>query len=132
MSLVVAPALQQPRGEPRVRALFEGWLEWAKADFLPGGCIFMAAAVELDDQSGPPRAELVATEKDWLDTIATAARIAVAEKHFRRDLDPRQLAHELVSLVHGHHFFRRLMKDPQAEARTRRAFERLITDARAA
>src|SRR5262245_50837402 len=47
--MVVLPALRRPRGEPRVRAIFENWLVWAQADFLPGGCIFQAAAVELDD-----------------------------------------------------------------------------------
>ena len=43
---VVTPGLKHRRGEPRVRALFDNWLGWSKLDFMPGGCIFMAAAVE--------------------------------------------------------------------------------------
>src|SRR5512134_2789942 len=35
---VIAPALREARGEPRVLALFERWLEWESAPFLPGGC----------------------------------------------------------------------------------------------
>src|SRR5512139_3385033 len=32
---VVRPALSAPRGEPRVRALFERWLGWAEASPFP-------------------------------------------------------------------------------------------------
>src|SRR5881397_4373620 len=51
---VVKPALAAPRGEPRVRALFERWLAWPKGSGL-AGCIFVAMASELDDQVGPVR-----------------------------------------------------------------------------
>jgi AcrR family transcriptional regulator len=131
VDLVVAPALRQKRGEPRVRALFEGWFRWAEADFMPGGCIFIAAAVELDDRPGSARDFLVSTQKDWLGTLAGAARIAVEEGHFRPDLDVHQFAYELYSMVFGYHFISRLMRDPSAEQRVRDAFERLIRDARA-
>src|SRR5262249_53936600 len=40
---VVRPALRAPRGESRVRELFDRWLAW---DELPGGCPFIAAAAE--------------------------------------------------------------------------------------
>src|SRR5712691_7251134 len=53
---VVRPALPLPRGEPRMRALFERWLEWDQSGALPGGCVFVAAATELDDRPGPVRA----------------------------------------------------------------------------
>jgi AcrR family transcriptional regulator len=130
VDLVVAPGLREKRGEPRVRALFDHWLRWAKADFMPGGCIFVAAAVELDDRPGPARDLLVSSQKDWLETLAGAARIAITEGHFRRDLDVHQFAHEEYSLAFGHHFISRLIQEPKAEARTRAAFERLIRNAR--
>src|SRR3954470_4749744 len=53
---VVRPALAAPRGIPRLRALFEGWLAWG--DSQASGCIFVAAAAELDDQPGPARDRL--------------------------------------------------------------------------
>ena len=127
---VVAPSLRKSRGEPRVRALFDHWLVWSKADFMPGGCIFIAAAVELDDKPGPARDLLVSSQKDWLEVLAGAARIAIAEKHFRKTVDPQQFAHEVYSLAYGHHFIQRLLEDPRAEERTRAAFERLLDDAR--
>ena len=54
VNLVIRPALAAPRGEPRVRALFENWLDW-DTNVLPGGCLFVAAAVEFDDEPGAVR-----------------------------------------------------------------------------
>jgi AcrR family transcriptional regulator len=125
---VVSPALKARRGEPRVVALFERWLAWR--DAMPKGCIFVAAAVELDDKPGPARDVLVGAQKDWIETIATAARIATDEGHFRKDVDVQQLAHEIYCLGFGHHFVQRLVRDPKAEARTRHAFKRLLRDSR--
>ncbi|APR75191.1 Putative transcriptional regulator for fatty acid degradation FadP, TetR family protein [Minicystis rosea] len=128
VSSVVTPALKARRGEPRVVALFDRWLAWER--LLPGGCIFVVAAVELDDKTCPAREILASAQKDWIETIATAARIAVDEGHFRADLDVRQFAHEVYCLGYGHHFVARLVRDPKAEARTRTAFTRLVRDAR--
>ena len=66
---VVKPALAAPRGEPRVRALFERWLAWERSPSLPGGCPFMAASFELDDRPGPVRDFVVQNLRDWLDTL---------------------------------------------------------------
>lgn len=129
--MVVAPAIKKPRGEPRVRALFENWLKWAVADFMPGGCIFIAAAVELDDKPGPARDLLVGSQRDWLEVLAEAARIGIREGHFRSNLDVGQFAHEAYSIAYGHHFVSRLLREPKALQRTRKGFERLIDDARA-
>jgi AcrR family transcriptional regulator len=128
VNVVISPALKAKRGEPRVLALFDRWLAWV--DELRGGCIFAAAAVELDDKPGPARDLLVSSQKDWLETLATAARIAVDEGHFRADLEPDQFAHEIYCLGFGHHSLSRLVRDPQFEQRTRRTFERIVRDAR--
>lgn len=127
---VVLPAIRQPRGEPRVRALFDNWLDWTKASFLPGGCPFVATTVELDDRPGPLRDHLVDAQSRWLATLARAASIAVEEGHFRPDLDTEQFAYELYSVLLAYHLFRRLLRDPRAEARCRSAFERLLASAR--
>jgi AcrR family transcriptional regulator len=128
---VVRPALKAPRGEPRVRALFERWLDWAKANPLPGGCVFVAAATEMDDRQGPAREELVRHERDWLELIANVARTAIREGDFRADADPEQFAYELHGVKLAYHHAARLLRDPAAEARARRAFENLVESARA-
>ena len=127
---VVAPALAQPRGEPRIRALFRNWLSWSQASFLPGGCIFIAAATEFDDDSGPIRDFLVQSQQDWVANLSLAAQIGVAEGHFRAELDSDQFAYDFYSIVLAYHHFSRLLKDPDAELRCLEAFESLIASSR--
>jgi AcrR family transcriptional regulator len=127
---VVFPALARPRGEPRVQGLFENWLAWSNDSSLPGGCLFVAAAAELDDQPGPPRDYLVEAQRQWLGTLARAAQLAVEEGHFRRDLDPDQFAFEFNALFYGYNFAKRLLQDPDADSRVRTGFERLLAAAR--
>lgn len=128
---VVAPALKKPRGEPRVRAMFDLWMGWSRAEFLPGGCIFVAAAVELDDRPGEARDRLKHAQLEWFETLSKAAKLAVLEGHFRSDLDTMQFAHEMYALAYGHHFITRLLRMKRAEERTMEAFERLVVNARA-
>ncbi|MCS6911970.1 MAG: TetR/AcrR family transcriptional regulator [Myxococcales bacterium] len=125
---VVAPALAGPPGEPRVRALFEGWLDWSRG--LPGGCLFVAAAVDMDDRPGPARETLVLVQREWLGVLADAARSAIEEGHFRPDLDPAQFAFEAYALLLGCHHYNRLLHDPRALERTHNAFEALLYAAR--
>ncbi|MCX5747682.1 MAG: TetR/AcrR family transcriptional regulator [Proteobacteria bacterium] len=126
---VLMPALREPRGEPRVRAMFARWTRWG---LRPGGCFFVGASAELDDRPGPPRDALVQAIRDWIDALATAARIAVTEGHFHRDLDPDQFAFELYGLMVGGHTFDRFLGEASTEARMQRAFERLLGAARSA
>jgi AcrR family transcriptional regulator len=128
---VIAPALRKPRGEPRLRALLDNWLRWSNADFMPGGCVFVASIADLDDRHGPVRDRLAASQRDWLGALATAVRIAVEEGHFRRDIDPEQLAQEFLSLAYGTHLLARLLRDPKTESRLAVAVERLLISARA-
>jgi len=127
---VVAPALTKKRGEPRIRALIQNWLAWADADFMPGGCVFVASIADFDDRDGPVHDRLAASQRDWLETLTTAIRIAVDEGHFRADLDAKQLAHELLALAYGTHLMTRLLRDPKREARLGVAVERLLASAR--
>jgi AcrR family transcriptional regulator len=128
---VVRPALAAPAGEPRLRALFEGWLEWPKRVRQPGGCIFAAAAAELDDRPGPARDRLVELQREWLATIERVVRRAKDVGHLRKDLDSAQLAFELHGIGLAWNFQTRLLRDPRARERAMAAFERLVADARA-
>lgn len=129
--VVVRPGLAAPAGEPRVRALFERWLEWPRRVRQPGGCIFVAAAAELDDRPGAARARLVELQREWFATLAAAARRAQEVGHFRRELDPEQFAFEVYAIALAWHHNARLLRDPRAVERARAAFDRLVADARA-
>jgi AcrR family transcriptional regulator len=128
--VVLRPTLAAPRGEPRLREFFERWLRW-QSEAFDGGCIFVDAASEFDDQEGPVRDELVRTERDKLESVTLIVGTAVSEGHFRADVDAAQFAYELEGILLAHHHARRLMRDRGAEARARRAFERLLDDCRA-
>lgn len=125
---VVAPALRQPRGEARVRALFEGWIAWERD--RTGGCPFVAASHELDDRPGRLRDALVAVQSEWVDTLVTAVSLAVSEGHFRDDVDPEQLTYHVYGVFMAFHLYHRLLRDPDARVRAQTAFEALLDSAR--
>jgi AcrR family transcriptional regulator len=124
---VARPALRTARGEPRLRALFEHWVRW---DTMPGGCPFVAAAADFDDQPGPVRDRLVRDQRDLMDMIATVFRTGITEGHFRADADPDQFAQDFHGVVLAYHHAIRLLGDGLAETRARRAFETLLAAAR--
>lgn len=126
---VVKPAIGLPRGEPRVLGLFDGWLRWATSGPLPGGCLFVAAATEWDDQEGPVRDELVNVQRGWLSVIARAARIARDEGHFVSDIEPEQLAFEIHGIMLSFHHQARLLREPDAVPRAKRAYAALSSRA---
>jgi AcrR family transcriptional regulator len=127
---VLGPALREPRGEPRLRALFDSWLRWDTEEF-PGGCPFVAAADELDDQPGPVRDYLVEIQRDCLDTLTTVAAAGVQAGRLRDDLDPRQFAFEMLGIMFAFHHTHRLLRAEDAERQGRRAFEALLERSRA-
>ena len=120
---VMVPALREPRGVPRIRAMFDLWHKWG---MRPGGCFFVGASAELDDRPGAPRDALVRACKDWIDELTKAAQIAIRENHFRSDLDPAQFAFEEYGIMLGTHTFARFLRERDAMARAKQAFERLL------
>jgi AcrR family transcriptional regulator len=127
---VVKPALTAPRGEARLRALFERWLAWPGEVALPGGCIFVQASAELDDRPGAARQRLAELERAWLDTIARMIRGAQDEGQLDPGLDPDQLAFELHGAMLSWHHAVRLLHDAAGGARAHAALERLLAASR--
>ena len=125
---VFRPALAAPRGLPRLRALFEGWLRWASRTERPGGCVILAASVEYDDRPGTLREALVAGQRELRGALAKAVRLAVEEGHLAAGTDPWQVVFELMGIVLAVHHDRGLLDDPRALDRARTAFERLVAD----
>ncbi len=127
---VMRPALAAPRGETRLRTLFDGWLKWCAGDALPGGCPMLAAVAELDDQPGVVREQLVRSQRDLMDSLAQMYRAAVSEGQFHDAADAEQFAHDFYGVMMAFSYAYRLLKDPAAEQRARRAFDNLLAAAR--
>jgi len=130
---VFAPALQEPRGLPRLRALLAGWLAWiAQDNDLPGGCLLLSASAEYDDRPGALRELLVAGQRELRGAIVKAIRLAIEEGHLAAVTDPWQLGFELFGIVLATHHDRRLLEDTRSVARAQNAIERLIEAHRSA
>lgn len=125
---VIVPALREPRGLPRLRAIWNAWLDWVRDEKLGSSCLFISGAVEYDDRPGPVRDAVLGGLAEWRRQLARAVRQAVDEGQLRTDTDAEQMAFELYSIILGVHNDIRLFRDTRAFARARAAFERLLAD----
>jgi AcrR family transcriptional regulator len=123
---VFAPALKIDRGLPRLRALFESWLDWSQSSGLPGGCIMISAANEYDDRPGPIRDAVIEYQHRGNAITQKAVRLAIEEGHLQRGTDPEQIAFELLGIVLASHNHRRLLGDREARKRALVAFDQLV------
>ena len=131
IAIVIRPAIREPRGEPRVAALFEGWLTWTARASLEGGCLLASSPWEFDDRPGPVRDLLEDTLSKLHHTLARASEIAVEQGHVHTDLDIEQFAFEMHAIMLGYHIQTRLFRRPDAPQRARVAFNRLLSASRA-
>lgn len=123
------PVEHLPAGRPRLTAVFDLWLEWTDVANATGGCLMMAASVELDDQPGPLRDLLQKRLGQWRRTL-------VREMRALRDppLDEAAAAFaafQMKSFVLGYSDARRMMEDATARAAAKAAFEALLDRASA-
>jgi len=123
---VFVPVLKIDRGLPRLRALFERWLDWALESGLPGGCIMISAAAEYDDRPGPIRDAVIANQHRGNAITQKAVRLAIEEGHLSPETDPEQISFEMLGIVLASHNHRRLLGDKEARKRALTAFEQLI------
>jgi AcrR family transcriptional regulator len=122
---VFAPAIREPRGLPRLRALFERWLRRVSVE-IDSGCIYISGAVEFDDRPGAVRDALAQMVLTWHATLEKAIRLAVDEGHLRSDTDPHQMLFEIHGLILSLHHDARFLKLPGALERAHLAFERRL------
>jgi AcrR family transcriptional regulator len=128
--VVVAPAQRQAKGIDRLRALFENWLDWTEKGGIRGGCIFLAAAVELDDREGLAREFLVDSQHIWLRTLTKAVERTLRQGDLDAGVESEDLAYEIHGIYLAYHQAKRLLHDPGAKGRAQRAFETLIANNR--
>lgn len=122
---VLVAALGARRGLPRLRAIFERWLQRTALE-AASGCIWISAATEYDDRPGPLRDALVGMVRSWQRELARAVRQAVESGDLPANLDAQDLMFGLHGLILALHHDARLLNSPDAVDRARRGFERLI------
>lgn len=126
-AMVVQPALRQPRGVPRLRALFEGQLEWIGSTDSGGRCLFMALGQEYRDRPGVIRDMLVRALKDWNGIVVRVAADAIQDGSLGADEEPRQIAFEMAGIVMAFQQSLKMLGRADAQAMARRAFQSLVT-----
>lgn len=126
---VFFPAVVEPRGLPRLAALFERWILRVSVE-LDSGCIYISGAVEFDDRPGPVRDALASMVGAWHAALERAIGIAIAEGHLQPDTDPQQMLFEIHGLILALHHDARFLRNPGVLDRARRGFARVIADYR--
>jgi len=122
---VFQPAMTQPRGLPRVRALFEHWMRFTSAE-LDSGCIFISGAVEFDDRPGPVRDALAEAVSVWIDAMTRAVAQAGEQGHLLASADPRQISFEIHALILALHYEARFMRRPGSMERAVQGFHNIL------
>jgi AcrR family transcriptional regulator len=122
---VFFPAMEAPRGLPRVRALFANWMTRVAVE-IQSGCIFISGAVEFDDRNGPVRDALATSVQTWLGAMHRAVVQAKEEGHLVPDADEAQMAFEIHGLILALHYEARFLRNPGAIARAHTGFENIL------
>ena len=122
---VIRPAIAMPRGEPRVRELFDRWADRGLRR-SPGCCLFVKAITEFEGQAGPVHDQLIQDHRDLYDSIAQIFRTGITEGHFRDDADPIQFAFALDGVMFAGYHWLPVYGAEQTVTRSRRAFEALL------
>ncbi len=126
---VFYPGIREPRGLPRLQALFARWVARVSRE-IASGCIYISGAVEYDDRPGPIREQLVVMVRLWQQALRRAAGQAIEEGHLSPQTDADQLVFEMYGLVLALHHDARFIRSPRAVARAESGFARLIDAAR--
>ena len=122
---VFYPAMDAPRGLPRVRALFANWMKRVAIE-IQSGCLFISGAVEFDDRPGPVRDALAGSVKTWLAAMYRAVVQARDEGHLVPDTDAEQMAFEIHGLILALHYEARFLKNSGAIAHANTGFENIL------
>ncbi len=122
---VFYPALQCPRGLPRLRAMVDNWMKRTSAE-IDSGCLYISGAVEFDDRPGPVRDALASSVQTWLAAINRAVVQAREQGHLLPGTDHQQMAFELHGVILALHYEARFLKTPGSVDRARTGFDSIL------
>jgi AcrR family transcriptional regulator len=126
---VFFPSIKEPRGLPRLVAMFSRWIKRVSVE-IASGCIYISGAVEYDDRPGPIRDELVSMVMAWQSALLRCVRQAIDVGHLRADTDAEQLVYEMYGMILALHHDARFLRMPGAVERAKAGFDRLIENYR--
>lgn len=113
---VVAPALEQPEGLPRLRSLVDSWLDYVERRVFPGGCFMVATLSEFDSRPGAVRDALARARRGWLGLLERQVKVAQAEGDLPDSPAADMVAFEVDALLAAANVSRNLSDDTAALA----------------
>jgi AcrR family transcriptional regulator len=123
---VFVPAMQQPKGLPRLNEIVRRWIQRMRDVEIEKGCIYTAGAFELDDREGPLRDHLLGEVTRWRAALRRTVLQAIECGHLQGDTEPGQVVAEICGLVMGLLHDARFLRDPRAPDRAQLTWERLL------
>lgn len=122
---VFYPALKEPRGITRLKAMYARWLKRVSVE-IASGCIYISGAVEYDDRPGPIREELLSMVRAWQGALLRCVRQCIDAGDLKADTDAQQMVYEMYGLILALHHDARFLRMPGSVERARHGFERVI------
>ena len=122
---VFVPAMQLPKGLPRLDEIVQRWIVRTRDVEARNGCIFSAGAFELDDREGPLRDLLHGEITRWRSALRRTVLQAIEAGHLKSDTDPEQLVSEVSALMLGLIHDARFLRDQRAAERAQASWRRL-------
>jgi AcrR family transcriptional regulator len=122
---VFYPSMQEPRGLPRLQALFDRWIRRVSVE-IASGCIYISGAVEYDDRPGAIRDELVGMVQAWHKALHRCVVQAIEMGHLQAGTDAQQMVFEMYGLILVLHHDARFLRMPGSTGRAEAGFARLI------
>lgn len=123
---VFLPAMQKPRGLPRLDAIMLRWLERVAGNGDIGASIFEAAAFSLEPVEAQLRGQLLDGVAGWRAMMRRTITQAIDEGHLSPGLDVGVFMYELHSLVMGALYETAFLGDRKMAAKGATAYRRLV------
>ena len=123
---VFVPAMQMPKGLPRLNEIVARWIRRTEQVEAHSGCIYTAGAFELDDREGELRELLLQEVLRWRAALRRTILQCVEAGHLRPDTDAEQLVVEINALIIGLLHDARFLRDSRAAERAESTYVRLL------
>ncbi|MBK1783130.1 TetR/AcrR family transcriptional regulator [Prauserella cavernicola] len=126
---VVEPALADPPGLRRLRAVCDNSVGYLEAPLLPGGCLMTAALSEYDGRPGRVRDVVAEVWSRWRERLRADLVVAVQNGELPAGFDVDQALFEIVAAGLALNAAMQLEHDRTAARRARRAIDRALAQA---
>ncbi|MER8003413.1 TetR/AcrR family transcriptional regulator [Streptomyces sp. NPDC095613] len=124
---VVEPALGEPPGLRRLRAVCANSVDYLEEPLLPGGCLMTAALTEYDGRPGRVRDAVAEVWSRWQEQLRADLTAAVENAELPDRFDIDQALFEIIAAGLALNAAMQLQRDRSAAGRARLAIERALS-----